>query len=433
MYGRLHRTGCRGAARFRARRVLLHRDWPFRCGFRRSGTHRGPRTLFWMPRRHRRGGIHFGPRSRRRAARASTPSWLSRRGTRLWSGIGGGAGRPDGSWRRRDALREHRVFCGIAGRRCGLGRRRRDRRRGRRQRVHFGAQYRLLVHVVRRHHGVDRRAGPGQRPAHRGRVRRFERSARADARTRDARDFRRRPRERRDDSPVAFHARGHRGRHLPYPGRGDDRVRLVPSRRRRRRTRLAARRVTPPDAIAARNDRGNGAVPLARRRDEPYRPRERRLHRAVERRAPRRLAEVRAARLGAGDPRGPPAPRGSIRPRRESRRGSCFHRGDVQCSTCHNGAKLTNNQPMDVGTGGAFQVPPLVGVGWRTPLMHDGCATTLADRFGACATPQHGSTTLLSARRRTSRTSPHTSRHSKPGCLWHPVGRRSRQPHHGVA
>jgi cytochrome c peroxidase len=50
-----------------------------------------------------------------------------------------------------------------------------------------------------------------------------------------------------------------------------------------------------------------------------------------------------------------------------------------------------------VGTGGAFQVPPLVGVGWRTPLMHDGCATTLADRFGACSTAQHGHIASLSA------------------------------------
>jgi hypothetical protein len=45
----------------------------------------------------------------------------------------------------------------------------------------------------------------------------------------------------------------------------------------------------------------------------------------------------------------------------------------------------------------AFQVPPLVNVGWRTPLFHDGCADGIADRFGACATPEHGSTEKLSA------------------------------------
>jgi len=80
-----------------------------------------------------------------------------------------------------------------------------------------------------------------------------------------------------------------------------------------------------------------------------------------------------------------------------SQRGrTLFERADVGCATCHSGPKYTNNATMDVGTGGAFQVPPLVGVAWRAPLMHDGCAATLADRFGACATPGHGSLGALS-------------------------------------
>ena len=54
------------------------------------------------------------------------------------------------------------------------------------------------------------------------------------------------------------------------------------------------------------------------------------------------------------------------------------------CSTCHNGPSLTNNQTLDVGTGGMFQVPSLVGIGTRGPFMHNGCAATLRDRFGAC-------------------------------------------------
>jgi hypothetical protein len=37
-----------------------------------------------------------------------------------------------------------------------------------------------------------------------------------------------------------------------------------------------------------------------------------------------------------------------------------------------------------------------VGVGWRTPLMHDGCAATIADRFGSCSTSTHGDLTSLS-------------------------------------
>jgi hypothetical protein len=67
------------------------------------------------------------------------------------------------------------------------------------------------------------------------------------------------------------------------------------------------------------------------------------------------------------------------------------------CATCHSGPKLTNNKTVDVGTCGEFQVPPLVGVGWRAPLMHNGCAATLADRFGKCSTATHGSVAALSA------------------------------------
>ena len=87
-------------------------------------------------------------------------------------------------------------------------------------------------------------------------------------------------------------------------------------------------------------------------------------------------------------------------------RGSALFQGAAGCSTCHSGPKFTNNATVDVGTRDAatepgvsapmaFQVPPLVGVGWRTPLMHNGCATTIADRFGACSTPGHGTTAQL--------------------------------------
>jgi hypothetical protein len=91
----------------------------------------------------------------------------------------------------------------------------------------------------------------------------------------------------------------------------------------------------------------------------------------------------------------PPAPASTSS---ASQRGKVlFERADVGCASCHSGSKFTNNQTVDVGTGGAFQVPPLVGVAWRTPLMHDGCAATIADRFGACSTPAHGSIGSLSA------------------------------------
>jgi DNA-binding beta-propeller fold protein YncE len=80
-----------------------------------------------------------------------------------------------------------------------------------------------------------------------------------------------------------------------------------------------------------------------------------------------------------------------------SRGAALFTNATLGCSTCHSGAKFTNNLTVDVGTGGLFQVPPLVGVGWRLPLMHDGCAQTFADRFGACATPGHGVTAALTS------------------------------------
>jgi hypothetical protein len=60
---------------------------------------------------------------------------------------------------------------------------------------------------------------------------------------------------------------------------------------------------------------------------------------------------------------------------------------------------LTNNSTVDVGTGGAFQVPSLVGIGSRGPFMHDGCAKTLADRFSntACGGADHGKISGLSS------------------------------------
>ncbi|HEY2743055.1 MAG TPA: c-type cytochrome, partial [Polyangia bacterium] len=70
------------------------------------------------------------------------------------------------------------------------------------------------------------------------------------------------------------------------------------------------------------------------------------------------------------------------------------------CSSCHGGPQLTNNTTVDVGTGGAFQVPRLLGVGWRAPFLHDGCAATLTDRFSAACggtTNLHGATSSLTA------------------------------------
>ena len=63
---------------------------------------------------------------------------------------------------------------------------------------------------------------------------------------------------------------------------------------------------------------------------------------------------------------------------------------EKKCVTCHSGAMMTNNQSLDVGTGGKFQVPSLIGVAWRGPWIHNGCARTLFDRFDpACGGDHH--------------------------------------------
>jgi mono/diheme cytochrome c family protein len=67
------------------------------------------------------------------------------------------------------------------------------------------------------------------------------------------------------------------------------------------------------------------------------------------------------------------------------------------CVACHGGTARTNNLTVDVGTGGSFQTPSLNGVRWRAPYLHDGCAATLTDRFGACGSDRHGITSSLSA------------------------------------
>jgi mono/diheme cytochrome c family protein len=65
-------------------------------------------------------------------------------------------------------------------------------------------------------------------------------------------------------------------------------------------------------------------------------------------------------------------------------RGKALFEGQGGCTGCHAGDHFTNNTTVDVGTGGAFQVPSLIGVSHRAPFLHTGCALTLADRFGPC-------------------------------------------------
>jgi hypothetical protein len=71
------------------------------------------------------------------------------------------------------------------------------------------------------------------------------------------------------------------------------------------------------------------------------------------------------------------------------------------CVGCHSGAAMTTHAIVDVGTGQPFKIPSLLGVGFRAPFMHDGCAATLADRFGSCGGgDKHGTVSALSERER---------------------------------
>ncbi|HEY8430230.1 MAG TPA: hypothetical protein VIL20_17735 [Sandaracinaceae bacterium] len=59
------------------------------------------------------------------------------------------------------------------------------------------------------------------------------------------------------------------------------------------------------------------------------------------------------------------------------------------CADCHAGAQLTNNELADFGRG-PLQVPTLLGVSFRGPWMHDGCARTLEGTIVAsCAGEGH--------------------------------------------
>jgi cytochrome c553 len=75
-----------------------------------------------------------------------------------------------------------------------------------------------------------------------------------------------------------------------------------------------------------------------------------------------------------------------------------FESAALGCTGCHAGTQLTNNQTVDVGTGVALQVPSLHDVVLRTPLMHDGCAKTLQERFSITSCgggDSHGHTSQL--------------------------------------
>jgi len=86
-----------------------------------------------------------------------------------------------------------------------------------------------------------------------------------------------------------------------------------------------------------------------------------------------------------------PAPAAALSPSAE-RGKELFNDPNVGCATCHNGARLSNDRTVDIGSvDGTLQVPGLIGLWSRAPYLHDGCAKTVADRFShACDTGSHG-------------------------------------------
>lgn len=76
-----------------------------------------------------------------------------------------------------------------------------------------------------------------------------------------------------------------------------------------------------------------------------------------------------------------------------------FELAELACLECHAGPQHTNNQTVDVGTGGAFQVPSLSGLSLRAPYMHAGCAKDLDALFTTptCAPGVHAKLSTLTA------------------------------------
>jgi hypothetical protein len=78
-----------------------------------------------------------------------------------------------------------------------------------------------------------------------------------------------------------------------------------------------------------------------------------------------------------------------------------FESAEAQCNVCHSGPRLSGPGSFDVGTGGTFQVPSLLGVSLRAPFIHSGCASTLEERFDpACGGALHGNVSHLTPQER---------------------------------
>jgi DNA-binding beta-propeller fold protein YncE/mono/diheme cytochrome c family protein len=72
-------------------------------------------------------------------------------------------------------------------------------------------------------------------------------------------------------------------------------------------------------------------------------------------------------------------------------RGRALFLGTGKCASCHGEAGIPDSEPHDVGKEEPLQAPSLTGLRFRAPYMHDGCASTLEQRFQpACGGAKHG-------------------------------------------
>jgi cytochrome c553 len=72
-----------------------------------------------------------------------------------------------------------------------------------------------------------------------------------------------------------------------------------------------------------------------------------------------------------------------------------FEGTSAGCTTCHSGEQLTDSRTLNVGTGGAFQVPTLRGVGSRAPFFHDGRASSVVATIDGTQARAHGGASSL--------------------------------------
>jgi CxxC motif-containing protein (DUF1111 family) len=72
-------------------------------------------------------------------------------------------------------------------------------------------------------------------------------------------------------------------------------------------------------------------------------------------------------------------------------RGRNLFNGAAQCSRCHKEDTLQDGQNHDVGTGGEYNTPSLLGVSSRKQLLHDGRALSIEQIFSGHDTKKlHG-------------------------------------------